>query len=410
MTAFAYLRKSVVHNAEKEVSPAMQEAAVQDLAGRHGDNHGALVVLSDLDKSGRLGREKRPGYDALLTAIEEGRCTAVYSYSLSRLGRSVQELARLIADCDKRGIPVRLVRDAIDTSTASGKAMAHMLMTMAQFESDVASERQLDANTRKRAEGRPVGTTRFYGDVPGEDPAVVLAAFHEAGSYNGAARLLNERGIKPRNRKVWWASAVRHVVQRLDPTVIVRKDERSSAPIAATFLLSRLLRCPWCGAFLTGGRPTRGTGRAVRYACRQGSTLPHGLHSIAESAILPAIRVEAELLSPGGSVIKTKKGTSGDYDALAAKRERVLVNFEDGLIDKTRRDERLAAVDAEIEKVQDRRVLLIRPRLSWTWGSEGEDTRVINRALRDLWSEVRLDQETMQPVKFEWRVPEWRAK
>jgi len=46
----------------------------------------SLVLLSDWDKSeGRLGRSKRPGYDALWKAIESGACTAVYSYSMSRL-------------------------------------------------------------------------------------------------------------------------------------------------------------------------------------------------------------------------------------------------------------------------------------------------------------------------------------
>src|SRR5436305_698865 len=99
MRAYAYLRKSSVRDPAREVSHEVQEAAVRQMAARCGDDEG-LVILSDWDKSGRLGADKRPGYRALLDAIEDGRATAVYSYRLSRLARSIQESSRLIADCD----------------------------------------------------------------------------------------------------------------------------------------------------------------------------------------------------------------------------------------------------------------------------------------------------------------------
>src|SRR5207249_2313469 len=140
MPAYGYLRKSVVRDMSRDVSHGAQEAAVRQLASRYGEN-GSLVILSDWDKSGRLGPDKRPGYKALLDAIESGQATAVYSYSLSRLGRSVPELSRLIAQCDKRKIPVRLYTDNVDTSTASGRLLAHVLSDVAEFEADVASER-----------------------------------------------------------------------------------------------------------------------------------------------------------------------------------------------------------------------------------------------------------------------------
>src|SRR5680860_31999 len=127
MSAFAYLRKSSVHDPTREVSYEVQEAAVRELAKRHGDSGKSLTILSDWNISGRKGRDQRPGYSQLLDAIEDGRCSAVYSYSLSRLGRSLPELARLIEDCEKRRIPVRLSVDAVDTSTASGRLLANVL-------------------------------------------------------------------------------------------------------------------------------------------------------------------------------------------------------------------------------------------------------------------------------------------
>src|SRR5205823_522688 len=128
---YAYLRKSSVRDPAHDVSHEVQEHAVRELAARYGDNNGALILLSDWDLSGRLGADKRPGYRALLEAIASGRATAVYSYSLSRLGRSLPELSRLIADCDQKGVPVRLYADSVDTSTASGRLLANVLGSVA---------------------------------------------------------------------------------------------------------------------------------------------------------------------------------------------------------------------------------------------------------------------------------------
>ena len=173
MTAYAYLRKSVIHDPlSPGTSPVFQEDAVRRLAARHDDDDG-LVILSDWDKSGRLGADKRPGYRALIDAIESGAATSVYSYSLSRLARSVAELSRLMARCSERGIPVRLEADSIDTSTASGMLTAHVLAAVAQFEADVASERVRAANASKLARGERIGSARFYGENAGDDPAAV---------------------------------------------------------------------------------------------------------------------------------------------------------------------------------------------------------------------------------------------
>src|SRR4051812_25412270 len=196
MSAYAYLRKSSVRDPSRDTSHESQEAAIRELAKRHDDDGPELTLLADWDISGRLGPEKRPGYRALLEAIESRRATAVYSYSLSRLGRSLRELTRLIDECDKRGIPVRLYADNVDTSTASGRLLTHVLGSVAQFEADVAAERQRASQAARVARGEKLGTVKSYGEKDGEDLDVVLTALSEAGSYSGAARLLNERGVK----------------------------------------------------------------------------------------------------------------------------------------------------------------------------------------------------------------------
>lgn len=404
MTAYAYLRKSSVHDPTRETSYEVQEAAVRELAKRHGDNGGSLVILSDWDKSGRLGRDKRPGYHALLEAVEDGRCSAVYSYSLSRLGRSLPELARLIEDCDRRKIPVRLYADSVDTSTASGRLLANVLGSVAAFEADVASERVRASHAAKLARGEKIGTAKEYGLKPGEDAAAVLATFREVGgNYSATARVLNERHVKPRNGVEWWPSSVRVVVRRLVPSIAAQRPSRGYQVGGTAFLLARLLRCPTCGTRLTGTRdridgPNKGR---VRYACRKGSVTPHARVSITESKILPAIRAEAAMLrlpsEYNGPIDET-----GQTD-LDARRLRIIDLYEAGHIEREERERRLAAVVDRMAQLDARNIIRTIPTLDWEWSP-----RTINRVLRALFERIDLNPETFQPMRFEWTVPEWR--
>ena len=404
MTAYAYLRKSSVRDPSHDVSHEIQERAIRELAARYGDNNGALVLLSDWDISGRLGADKRPGYRALLEAIRAGHATAIYSYSLSRLGRSLPELSRLIADCDQRGIPVRLSVDALDTSTASGRLLAHVLGSVAQFEADVASERMRGMYAAKLARGERIGTAKSYGESDGEDADAVLAAFRQAGSYSGAAKLLNGRGPKPRNGKVWWPSSVAVIIKRLDPSVEARRPTRGYAAGGTDFVLARLLRCPTCGTALTGTRDRLDgpNGGRTRYSCRLGSVTPHARVSVSEHLILPAIRGEAQhLRSP--EAIESEEDDGGQRSALEARRLRVVDLFEAGHIDRADRERRLAAVDEKVANLDRRRIVLVVPRIDWSW-----PPRELNAVLHAMFERIELDEASFQPISFVWHVPEWR--
>lgn len=408
MTAYAYLRKSSVHDPARELSYDIQENAVREMAARHGHNDKAFVLLSDWDKSGRLGADKRPGYKLLLEAIDSGRATAVYSYSLSRLARSVPELSKLIARCVEREIPVRLYADHVDTSTASGRLLTHVLASVAEFEADVASERIRAANTAKLARGESISTVPFYGDKPGEDVQVVLDAFREAGSFSAAAKLLNDRGVKPRtSKRGWWPSAVCHVVKRADPSVGTRTPTRGYKAGGSDFVLARLLRCPTCGTLLTGTRDRVDgkNGGRVRYACRMGTVKPHPRISVSEHLILPAIREEVSRLSTPDRVEATEREATAEAD-LEARRARILDMYDSGDIDRAQYARRLSAVSDSLAKLAAKRVVMDVPTIDWSWSP-----RVLNGVLRALLVDITLDAASFQPlpVGFQWTVPEWRS-
>lgn len=405
MTAYAYIRKSSVRDPKKDLSPAAQEAAVRELARRNGDETG-LVVLTDLDISGRLGREKRPGYDRLWRAIESGKCSALYSYSLSRLGRSVAELAHLVGECVQRKIPVRLYADAVDTSTASGMLLFHVLAAVAQFEAEVASERVRAANTAKIARGQRLGPPR-YGELPGQSITAVLDAFHEAGSYSGAAKLLNERGVPTRlSRRGWWPSSVSVVVQEYEPQTAKRVSTGVRAK--GSFVLARLLRCPTCTTLLTGTRD-RG-GKRVRYSCRLGTSLPHPRISVTESHILPWVKAEVEKAAVAIIRFTPADDVPEKRRVVEARLDRYRTLFGEGEISQERweaerkraRDELAALPDPDVVLARDPR---FGPLVDFTLDDVGE----INSQLRSVFRSITLDAESFQPISADWLIPGWRS-
>ena len=399
MPPFAYLRKSVVKDPTHEVSHEVQLGSVKALAARHGDNGTKLVVLSDWDVSGSakgLRRRMSGDYGRLLAAIESGECTALYSYSLSRLGRSTQEVLRLFDLCDQHHVPVRLDADPIDTSTAMGKMQLTMVASMAQFESDIASERVSHAIAAMKANGTFVATPG-YGDRPGEDLAAVVAAFTEGGSYYRAAQLLNERDVKPRqSTRGWWPSSVREVIRKARPDLIAPRVTRRVAAGGPSFTFARLLRCGTCGTLLTGNRHR---GR-IRYYCPMFGQ-PHQRRTISETKLLGAVKDEVGHLNRRKVPKKVAEGKTTNLDARRAK---VLDLFEHGEIERPELQRRLERIAAEEREHEDELTIRKVPDVQW----DG-DPRQLNAILTILFTEIALDPLTFEPVAYGWRRKEWRG-
>lgn len=392
--AYAYLRKSRVMRDQEVISPEMQLAAAQEYASHFGDSN--LVVLTDLNKSGRKGRAERPGFDALLTAIEEGRCSAVYSYSLSRLSRSVRDLMGLAELCRAAGVPIRLARDTDpDPTTATGRAVLALLGVMAQLEADLAQERALDAVEARRARGDHFGGPVF------ERADLVVDAYREAGSATGAARLLTGRGIPTlRGKAVWYPSSVTVILQRAAPDLLP-PTRKAGVKNAAPFTFYRLLRC-WCGTTLTGWRRISGPQIGyVSYRCTRGRLIPgHGKTHTAESNILAWAQAEMERLTPPTDLVALAESNDAEKRALVDRRDRIRVAWVNGMYDS---EAEMVAERTEVDDALTRLDLLGRavrvPAFEWN-----HEPRDLNLALRALWDHVELDRD-LRPARVEWLVP-----
>ncbi|MGD0121092.1 MAG: recombinase family protein [Candidatus Limnocylindrales bacterium] len=403
-TPVAYIRKSRVFDERAGVSWEVQEAKVRELAAQYGDNGGRLLILSDWNVSGRKGTAARPGYRRLVAMIEADEAAAVYSYNLARLSRSVQDLRALMALADAHGAPVRLVADHVDTSTATGRMLLTILAAVDEMTADLASEHARDAVAARRARGDHIGHP-FYGERPGEDANAVIAAFREAGTVMGAARLLNGRKLPTRQGGLWSNTSVRAILLRFGA---LPPNPRPGVKARAPYVLYGILRCH-CGHVLTGTRYKNGSNTAYcAYKCHEAREVSnHGLGAVPEKRILPWIKAEAARLRLPETVT-IERERQAERDKLNARKARIADMYETNTIKRDDYQKRMAALKVSedtLEALEAATAVLDVPQaIDWEhWTPEA-----INKVLAAMWSSVTMD-EHMEPIKAIWRRPEWRG-
>ncbi len=100
-------------------------------------------IFTDEGISGAKGRDKRPGFDALLKAIARREVDLVAAWAVDRIGRSLPHLVGFLGDIQAKGVDLYLHQQGLDTSTPSGRMLFQMLGVFADFERAMIRERIL---------------------------------------------------------------------------------------------------------------------------------------------------------------------------------------------------------------------------------------------------------------------------
>src|SRR5450755_1055176 len=145
-----YLR---VSTSKQETSN--QRCELEAVAARSGWD--VVRVFEDAGISGAKGRDKRPGLEAKMKAVNAREFDMVAAWSVDRLGRSLTDLLGILQDLQERGVDLFLHQQGLDTSTTAGKAMFQMLGVFAEFERGIIRERVNAGLARARANGTKLG-------------------------------------------------------------------------------------------------------------------------------------------------------------------------------------------------------------------------------------------------------------
>jgi DNA invertase Pin-like site-specific DNA recombinase len=145
-------------------------------------------VYEDAGISGAKGRDKRPGLDAMLKAVNAKQFDLVATWSVDRLGRSLTDLLGILQELRDKGVDLFLHQQGLDTSTTAGKAMFQMLGVFAEFERGIIRERVNAGLARARANGTKLGRRRV-------DPTVETRILELKASGDGILKIGRKLGI-----------------------------------------------------------------------------------------------------------------------------------------------------------------------------------------------------------------------
>ncbi len=98
---------------------------------------------------------QREQLEAALDYVREGDFLVVTK--LDRLARSVAHLVSIGEQLEAKGVALKVLEQAIDTSTSTGRLMFNMLGAIAQFERELMLERQREGVAKAKAEGKYKG-------------------------------------------------------------------------------------------------------------------------------------------------------------------------------------------------------------------------------------------------------------
>lgn len=97
----------------------------------------------------------RPELDHCLKALRAGDTLVVWR--LDRLGRSLPDLVRIVADLEEKGIGFESITEKIETTSAAGKLVFEVFAALAEFERNLIRERTRAGLAAARARGRAGG-------------------------------------------------------------------------------------------------------------------------------------------------------------------------------------------------------------------------------------------------------------
>ncbi len=157
-----YTRKSTEHGLELEFNSlhAQREACEAYVKSQTHEGWQALTKRYD-DPAYSGGNMNRPALQSLLKDIDAGLIDIVVVYKIDRLTRSLADFAKLVEAFDAKKISFVAVTQQFNTTTSMGRLTLNVLLSFAQFERELSSERVRDKVAASRKKGKWMG-----GSVP----------------------------------------------------------------------------------------------------------------------------------------------------------------------------------------------------------------------------------------------------
>ena len=207
-----YTRKSTEHGLELEFNSldAQRDACEAYIKSQASQGWKALPQHYD-DPAYSGGNLERPALKMLLADIEAGRIDVVVVYKIDRLTRSLADFAKLVEAFDARSISFVAVTQQFNTTTSMGRLTLNVLLSFAQFERELSSERVRDKIAASRRKGKWTGGTVPLGydardkkfvinKTEAETVRTIFRRYLDLRSFSRLVADLDHRGIVTKRR------------------------------------------------------------------------------------------------------------------------------------------------------------------------------------------------------------------
>jgi len=180
--AAIYIRVSTEDQAKQGISLQAQEEALKNYASALG--YELFNIYKDEGKSAKdiKGRKEMSN---MLEDAKNKKFQAIFVYKLDRFSRSLKDLIETIERLKEWNVDFVSLQDKIETTSASGKLMFHIISAFAEFERNVTGERTKFSMDKKARDGFLVSRAPFGYKIvekkliPKENSYIVQELFQE---------------------------------------------------------------------------------------------------------------------------------------------------------------------------------------------------------------------------------------
>jgi len=159
-----YTRKSTEEGLDQEFNSldAQRESAEAYIKSQAAEGWACSPERYD-DGGFTGGNMERPALKRLLADVEAGRIDIVITYKVDRLSRSLLDFARIMAVFDNHGVSFVSVTQQFNSVSSMGRLTLNILLSFAQFEREIISERTRDKMAATRRKGKWSGGAPVLG-------------------------------------------------------------------------------------------------------------------------------------------------------------------------------------------------------------------------------------------------------
>ena len=221
--AVGYARVSTEQQSEG-ISLEAQESKIRAMAAVQDADLVDVVVDAASGKS-----LARPGLERVLALVDARSVNMIIVSKLDRLTRSIRDLADLLDRLERKRVALVSVAEALDTASAGGRLVVHIMGSVSEWERRTIAERTRDALQHKKAAGFRTGEIRYghrlvAGDGrrlepdPGEQRTLArLRELRASGlSCREVAEQLNAEGHRTRRGSPWRFQYVSELARRTE--------------------------------------------------------------------------------------------------------------------------------------------------------------------------------------------------